>query len=333
MFLKKDRILPLFSEYFWYVAYENIAIHYPEIDLEAVDVDPVDISIAELKEDAIACLLIPNLSEDWQLSLKAKIPYMMIIRLSEVSIGVGWMTAQTLENVRSSFDIREYSYSLQDFYTNTNRRRNLMKYIGKNERLIDRKFRKKYAEHLIDELKDVMPGRDQFEDYERVVKKILDFFFDDCGATGESQKQASNKSYRFDICYYIELFRNEFWEKIRDETGASHIIVECKNSVEKRELDRGVSQAKKYFDTSNAGACGIITIRDKSSLSKIKQYSKLIENRKAFLLVLDDRDLEGLIMPSYQPIILPKADNVLEIYDRCSFSILYKMMEDNRLEH
>lgn len=332
MLIKMTEITPLHDEYF-IIAWHVLENNFPTIEINCASFIGIEYQFNEVQSDSILCILIPEFpGNSLQKPIEILPPNILVVRCPGDKIGLGKIHTSKLPKFRQQHSPKEISYNVIDLYSNNSVRRFLQLHSD-SASSFNNLFRKIYALSLISGLENIPTGRDASESYEKQVKRILDYFFDDCDAIGEAQRTASNKSFRFDICYYIDLFKNDFWEKIRAQTDSTHLIVECKNSKDGKELGKAISQVEKYFTASNAGACAIITIRDKSNLHKMRHYSKIIENKSVFLLILDDSDLKSLLLQHpHSPLVL-KLNGTNQFHNRSSIGVLYKMMDDARLDH
>jgi hypothetical protein len=331
-----DKKLGIPSQYFHFIAYLNLLSIYGKEPQDFLFTSPIsgDIDFI-LSNSRVIYILEPDFPSGWKPEILKIFINMVVVELENGELGLGKISKKCLQYLNElNLGTETKKYSVIEFYEKLETRRELGRYISGTEKFLHQEFRNENAKKLINELRSIPPGISHFSQYECVVQKILDQFFDDCNSISSKQRPVSAKSYRFDICYYIDRFGNRFWDEISKESSASHIIVECKNSDESAQLGTAVSQVQKYFTSTNSGSCAIITIRKKKNLDKMKHYSKMVQDRSVFLLVLDDSDLEQMVVVN-QNIGIFIRNNQSEV-DYChytSIGVLYKMMQDARLDY
>lgn len=291
--------------------------------------------------EEIICIFKPDI-KDWLNQFNKKYHYQYIntipcILITSHNNQVFYSNVYRQE-IDTLIDARIINYSMSDFFSCKEHRSSLLLKTNRNTNQVNSFFRREYAKSLIIRLEKIKPGKEDYKHYENLVKDIFDFLFDENHGSGIPQDSIANGSYKVDINYYIEPYKTEmeaydFWKKIRDETQSSYLYIECKNSIESSELKYAVSQIEQYFIATNIN-CGIITIRDKSSINKIKLYTKLIEKKSKFLLILDDSDLIQLLTPKHTNAVDIKEVNepVIKRYYRNSGSALYELMAQARIK-
>lgn len=228
------------------------------------------------------------------------------------------------------------NYNIYNLYECTETRRALNKLQNNfHDIQLHKYICRNYAVKLSEQLKETPAGKENGNDkkYENIVGDIFELFFDECDAQREAQKIVSNGSYRFDITYYIPPFEDILWDEIRTNAKSSHILIECKNSKEDGELIKAVSQIHKYFTSTMIGNFAIITIRDKSSRKKNKEYIKLLQDREKYIIILDDSDLTEIILEKFsdRDMIILQIDNKKWAFEFSPITKLYKMIVDERL--
>lgn len=258
----------------------------------------------------------------------------VLVEGNDGGVYCGRVIAEAVQRFRErypSLDVKKYS--IIAIYEDTQLRRALgQANKSQTERVLHLELVKENKRRLIERLESTRPGKENWQDYEDIVKDIFDQFFDDCLATSESQRSVSGSSFRFDLCYRINSYDDPAWERLRKETNASHIFVECKNSEKPQELVKAISQADKYFKATNVGSCGVVAIRDKSKLEKMKHYARLIQDKSIFLLVLDDSDLKKLLFYEKSSVVVHVGNKNI-IMDATAVGILCALMDEARLSH
>lgn len=313
-----------------YIALRNIEVLKKDYVVSARRLLDLDEPIENVELDAKTLFLLrASKNKSWPQRIYEMIPHILVKEFNNGDIAIGAVNARCAEKLADSLSISSFDLDPSLVYENLNYRREARFELDHADYFLHQQFLLDCAHQFSHELSSIPDGKGSFSEYETIVKKILDLFFDDLGIIGEQQKEIANRHSRLDICYYMQPRGCIFYNKLFKDTNSSHLIIECKNSKNSKELGKAISQVQKYFTMTNVCNAGIITIRDKSKLYKMKHYSKMIQNDQLFLIVLDDSDLIELITRKQDYTLFESSSGDCEVYESSPLSELYKLKCEN----
>lgn len=147
---------------------------------------------------------------------------------------------------------------------------------------------------LIEDLKAIKPGRDDWSKYQNHIGKILDYLFGDnlSSPIVESSDEFGVNRRDFIIRNYVD---SGFWKYLRDRYKADFIVIDAKNytkEVKKKE----VLQISNYLKEQGTGLFALIISRvgEKKSSYMTRRDKWVIENK--MVIVLKDDDIEQMIL-------------------------------------
>ena len=150
------------------------------------------------------------------------------------------------------------------------------------------------AEALKQKLRDTAPGREQAENYQRLVLEILNFLFNPELIDGQPEVKTIDGTERRDIVFTNDSDES-FWEYIRAEHAGILVMFEAKN-VTTLEL-AAINQAATYLG-DRIGRLGVIVTRsavpEGVQRKAFSVWNDSAPNRKVILVLSDDHLYELL---------------------------------------
>ncbi len=169
---------------------------------------------------------------------------------------------------------------------------------------------------LINDLKKIKKGKEEWSRYQRHVLKILDYLF---GKTLSSPINESSDKFGINRRDFILRNYSEsgFWKYLREKYQADFIVIDAKNYTGKIKKNQ-ILQIANYLKQHGTGLFAMIIARnnDEDTGSYFTRREKWITENK-MIIILDDNDLEKMI--------LAKSSNSAE-------EIIKQRIEDFRLE-
>lgn len=139
----------------------------------------------------------------------------------------------------------------------------------------------------------IMPGREQFQEYEATCTEISKYVLVDYLTLWETQKLANDGLYRFDLCCKIKNGANQdFFDTFKHYFNTKYIVFEFKNYSEKIS-QKEIYTTEKYLDEKALRKVAIIISRlgvDEHALQAAK--GSLRETGKLILCLSDNALLE-----------------------------------------
>lgn len=148
------------------------------------------------------------------------------------------------------------------------------------------------ARFLEDELKKSESGLEECRKYEKLIGIFLNLYFASPGFEVIFQKTNGSGQHRRDFFVRVKHTDIEDFNRLAKEAGAKSIVVECKNSVDKKIFMEAVNQVERYSRASNFGKLALIFVRKKTEIFKITDYL----NSSCVIVVMDDFDINKWIV-------------------------------------
>lgn len=175
---------------------------------------------------------------------------------------------------------------------------------------------KDYDYGYLEKLEDIIPGPQNFKQYEEFCVSVLKYLFNDTLSLWEEQEKSNDDLFRFDlICKIKSNIRSEFFNTLENYFSSRYIIFEFKNYTEEI-TQKEIFTTEKYLYKTALRTVAIILTRkgvDKNGMKAIKGI--LRENGK-LIIVLDDDDIKQMIYSKehnedYFEILVNKLDKML----------------------
>lgn len=173
-----------------------------------------------------------------------------------------------------------------------------------------------YQRVLINNLKNIKKGKEDWSRYQRHVLKILEYLF---GKTLSSPINESSDKFGINRRDFIlrNYSENGFWKYLREKYQADFIVIDAKNYSGKIKKNQ-ILQIANYLKQHGTGLFAMIIARNNNedTGSYFTRREKWITENK-MIIILDDNDLEKMI--------LAKSSDSTE-------EIIKQRIEDFRLE-
>lgn len=144
-----------------------------------------------------------------------------------------------------------------------------------------------------EELLRIIPGNDQFSQYEHVCTEILKYVLGDCLTLWATQEKSNGGLYRFDLCCKIKNdAKQDFFDTIRHYFNTKYIVFEFKNYTDKI-TQKEIYTTEKYLYEKALRKVAIIISRsgaDEHALQAVR--GSLRENGKLIICLSDNSLLE-----------------------------------------
>lgn len=264
--------------------------------------------------------------DSWSPYFKNKLPRFIVI----AQIESGALIVGSIDNLPANIELQELDSSdlFRDYRFRLNYLSNINDCMTNN--ILKIQFTNDAKRELVEKLRNTRSGQIS-EEYEKVVKEILDFFFDFLIEDVQTQKSVSNAKQRIDILYRLSKFGDQHMFDFFPNENDRNIIVECKNSKASGELKKALSQVQRYF-TVLGRSVGLICVREKAKLREANLYAGMLREGKR-LIVLDDEDLQQLILPDQDCIIEVDNEGRRIIVNNNPVSKLYHLWQDCRISY
>lgn len=152
---------------------------------------------------------------------------------------------------------------------------------------------KKYQSY-INRLKECKLGKEEWGNYQRLVREILQLLF--CPPLEEPISQKNDKNQQNIKDYIMANYSQErdVWEFLRNQYRADYVVFDAKNS-KKAITKQDVLQMSNYLKCKGTGNFGIIFSRKGSGKQSDYQLRDTWQNDNKMIVVLDDDDVEQMI--------------------------------------
>lgn len=148
--------------------------------------------------------------------------------------------------------------------------------------------------NLIRELKSISAGRQNWGEYQKLIKKILDFLFTEKLSSPIEESSDFTKTNRRDFILrnYAE---NGFWALIRHRYLADFIVVDAKN-YSKKVTKKEVLQISNYLKAHGTGLFGLIISRNGGDKGCDYTCREIWAIHSKLVIILDDNDIENMLL-------------------------------------
>lgn len=148
--------------------------------------------------------------------------------------------------------------------------------------------------NLIRELRSIKSGRQNWGEYQKLIKKILDFLFTEKLSSPIEESSDFTKTNRRDFILrnYAE---NGFWALIRQRYLADFIVVDAKNHS-KKVTKKEVLQISNYLKAHGTGLFGLIISRNGGDKSSDYTCREIWAIHSKLVIILDDNDIENMLL-------------------------------------
>lgn len=153
----------------------------------------------------------------------------------------------------------------------------------------------KVEDSLLNDLKSIPAGRDDWSKYQKHVEKILSYLFSDVLSdpiTELSDKYGINRR-DFILRNYCE---NGFWKYLREKYQADFVVIDAKNYTGKIKKNQ-ILQMQNYLKTHGTGLFAIIISRngEEDKGAYFTRREAWTTERK-MIIILDDKDMEKMVL-------------------------------------
>lgn len=152
----------------------------------------------------------------------------------------------------------------------------------------------KEAETLKNKLSAIKPGRDQAEDYQRLVLEILNFLFNPELIDGKPEVRTVDGTERRDVIFTNDSDES-FWDYVRSYHDCILIMFEAKNTEELGISE--INQTASYLG-DRIGRLGVIVTRQEPALSIQRKIFALWNDsgsKRKIILTLSDKKVRELL--------------------------------------
>ncbi|MBS7599484.1 hypothetical protein [Pseudomonas sp. RC2C2] len=144
-----------------------------------------------------------------------------------------------------------------------------------------------FVQFITGQLERLPTGREDCYKYEKLIGIFLNIYFLSAGFRVTYQIANASNQHRRDFFVRVKRTTDVDFNELIVETQAKSIVVECKNSIQKKEFIDAVSQVEKYSKASSFGKLGMIFTRKKCDIFKLIDYTK----SPCTIIVMDDSDI------------------------------------------
>lgn len=146
-----------------------------------------------------------------------------------------------------------------------------------------------YSEYLIDKLKILPSGKDNWKKYEELMVTILKYLFEGDLNGWESQYESENKLNRYDCVCSIKK-NTDFWSFVVEQLKSNYILLEFKNYTS--EIGQGeVLTTEKYLYDNAFRKIALIFSRKGANASALEMCNGAMRENGRLILVLSDDDI------------------------------------------
>jgi hypothetical protein len=150
------------------------------------------------------------------------------------------------------------------------------------------------AEALKQRLGSISPGREQANEYQRVVLEVLNYLFNPELIDGAPEVRTMDGTERRDIIFTNDSDES-FWEFVRNEHSGILVMFEAKNTEDLEMAN--INQTATYLG-DGIGRLGIIVTRKSPSEAVMRKIFSVWNNSgsdRKMILVLDDENLRAML--------------------------------------
>lgn len=222
-------------------------------------------------------------------------------------------------------DISNLLYLVSNNEKMKNKLINLLSYSTEN--IIEKKLDfdidlKQYKESkdfdygYIEKLEDIIPGIQNFKQYQEFCVDILKYLFNDTLSLWEEQEKSNDDLFIFDlICKIKSDIRSEFFNTLENHFSSRYIIFEFKNYTEEI-TQKEIFTTEKYLYKTALRTVAIILTRKGVDKNGMKAIKGILRETGKLMIVLDDNDIKKMIYSKehnedYFEILVNKLDKML----------------------
>ena len=259
--------------------------------------------------------------------------------LEEYTKGTNYIPVLVLFSRRSSYikekiltnsninviDISNLLYLVSNNEKMKNKLINLLSYSTEN--IIEKKLDfdidlKQYQESkdsdygYIEKLEDIIPGIQNFKQYQELCVDVLKYLFNDTLSLWEEQEKSNDDLFIFDlICKIKSNIRSEFFNTLENYFSSRYIIFEFKNYTEEI-TQKEIFTTEKYLYKTALRTVAIILTRKGVDKNGMKAIKGILRETGKLMIVLDDNDIKKMIYAKehnedYFEILVNKLDKML----------------------
>ena len=151
-----------------------------------------------------------------------------------------------------------------------------------------------YAESLIKELELINAGRDDFNKYEDVCMKILQYIFEDDLTLWLFQAKSNEDLYRFDcLCRIKNNNEKEFWTILERYFNTKYIVFEFKNYSEKIS-QREIYTTERYLYAKALRSVAIIIAKNDYDDNSVWAAKGCLRENGKLIILLNIEDIKKM---------------------------------------
>ena len=151
-----------------------------------------------------------------------------------------------------------------------------------------------YAKSLIKELELINAGRDDFNKYEDVCMKILQYIFEDDLTLWLSQAKSNEDLYRFDcLCRIKNNNEKEFWTILERYFNTKYIVFEFKNYSEKIS-QREIYTTERYLYAKALRSVAIIIAKNDYDDNSVWAVKGCLRENGKLIILLNIEDIKKM---------------------------------------
>ncbi len=150
-------------------------------------------------------------------------------------------------------------------------------------------------ESLKEKLRQIKPGTEQWQQYEKVCIEILKYVLGDYLTLWYAQENTEDGMYRFDLCCKIKAGSNQdFFETVQQYFNTKYIVFEFKNHSEKI-TQKEIYTTEKYLYEKALRRVAIIISRKGADENALAAVRGTLRESGKLILCLSDRDILEMI--------------------------------------
>ena len=168
----------------------------------------------------------------------------------------------------------------------------------------------------IEKLEDIIPGIQNFKQYQESCVDVLKYLFNDTLSLWEEQEKSNDDLFIFDlICKIKSDIRSEFFNTLENHFSSRYIIFEFKNYTEEI-TQKEIFTTEKYLYKTALRTVAIILTRKGVDKNGMKAIKGILRETGKLMIVLDDNDIKKMIYAKehnedYFEILVNKLDKML----------------------
>lgn len=149
---------------------------------------------------------------------------------------------------------------------------------------------------LLEEYKNIIPGKKQAQDYEKVVQKIIDHVFQNDFVDTVKKFKTENKIFEYDGIAKLIFHegKNDFFRILEDSFKCRYVVFECKNYTDEI-TQKEIIYTSKYLYPKAMRSVAIIFSRKGANLNAHRIICGLLREEGKLIIVLKDEDVYKLL--------------------------------------